>query len=137
MARGGLWPRPDGRRYDAEHGLVLDVDEQEGMAEQPGADTVAGGPEPATPACAAGEVDLGRVLDGEHASTAGGAQGALGGRRYDGLGGDRVVVEKPPRRHLAGPPAADLAQHQAALGDDGVEQLLAALRCATRISFVP
>ena len=104
--------RPDVGRHRPDNGLVRDVDGDDGMDEETLGGTVAGGPEAGAAAIAAGEIDLGRILDGEDAPATRGRGGErhVGGK--DHLDTDFLRRQEAMGRDLAIAAAANLAQHQ-------------------------
>ena len=121
-------PRPDLRAGEPDHRLAVEVDGEHRVQEEAGIAAVAGRPEAAPPSRPAGIVDLGGVLDRHDAPPAALLGGACGERADDRLDRDVGRGQKAMHRHLAGPVAAELADHQRAGRHHPLEQPLAARR---------
>jgi hypothetical protein len=119
-------PRPDARMHDAQHRLLFDVDDQQGMDEEAQCLAVAGWPEPTATAIGAGEVDLGGVLHGQHPPAGRRLDGALGRRGDDGLVRYAGVVQEAMRGDLASARSTDLAHDERAGLNDPLQNPLTA-----------
>ena len=121
-------PRPDLRPGEPDHRLAVEVDGQHRVQEEAGIAAVAGRPEAAPPSRPAGIVDLGGVLDRHDAPPAALLGGARDERADDRFHRDVGRGQEAVHRHLAGPVAAQLADHQRAGRHHPLEQPLAARR---------
>src|SRR5712671_98174 len=104
--------RPDFRMHDAEQRLVIGINRNHRMAEEPLRLAIAGWPQALALVITAAEVDLGGVVRRDDPSPCAGLCGSSGGRREYLVGGHMRRIQKTTCRQFSSPVASDHAQHQ-------------------------